>query len=155
MLTIQWRISNLRKRIRATPCFIYFLFVDFNLGKIDFKTRKNRLYSVPSLKLIWSRLKSIFPSLKSICPSLKSIWSRLKSICPSLKSIFPSLKSILSRLKSIFPSLKSIFPRLKSIFPRLKSTNRKKHGVARIRFRTNQQFRSNIFHGILLGSRIN
>ena len=36
---IIWR---LRKRIRATPCFIYFLFVDFNLGKIVFQLEKNR-----------------------------------------------------------------------------------------------------------------
>ena len=30
-------IHKLRKRIRATPCLFYFLFVDFKLGKIDFR----------------------------------------------------------------------------------------------------------------------
>ena len=57
-------------RIRATPCFIYFLFVDFNLGKIDFNLGK----------IDFPRLKSIFPKLKSIFPRLKSTNTNLKNM---------------------------------------------------------------------------
>ena len=51
-------ILILRKRIRDTPCFNYFLFVDFNLGKSTLKK------VVSEFKVDFSKIKVGFSNIK-------------------------------------------------------------------------------------------